>query len=428
LAKEGSMEDDEDLEKNTDLLRFNLYNSAFVVAQQGMVYPFELIKTRVQIRPSGGSELAAMAEVARGVIADRGVLRGLFHGFPWLVGPILFCEGLYYTTYVVMKKAMHDIAERYVTPQHREAVDLAIPFVAGGLAEACNTIVSVPTDILTQRLQILPREIEGSGPAVIRTVLAEQGVAGLFRGTTVTIVSYVPFSAVWLGTYEALKGIIACVGKREGSERAGSGAAAAAARAQHSPWREHLVHAWCGAVAATAATVVTNPIDVVKTRMQTLGAPSYLSVAAARQAQNGSAGGLAPMQQAPGYATALPQTQAALGQPSASLLRQRSVWYHMRYHMHMQKSFAAGSGGGPAQAAAAVMPLEALYGRPHTAGVAAPGTLRGGDTGVRERAAPPHTASLPLVSLDRGTLNPDWYGSGSRARARGCVCSCGRSA
>eukprot|EP01043_Picozoa_sp_COSAG02_P028363 COSAG02_NODE_1715_length_11211_cov_8.483801_10_plen_349_part_00 len=320
-AGHSAMDDDpEQLHENTDLVLFNAYNSVFVVAQQGVVYPFELIKTRVQIAPAqGGSELAAMAEVARGVIADRGMVRGLFHGFPWLVGPMLFCEGLYYTTYVVMKKSMHGITERYVAPQHRETANCAIPFLAGGLAEACNTVVSVPTDILTQRLQIIPSHIEGSGPAVVRSIIAEQGLVGMFRGTTATIVSYVPFSAVCWATYEALK----CLERKSVPP-----ADALEARAGHthadaaSSWREHLIHACCGTGAATVATVVTNPIDVVKTRMQTHGAPSYLSV--------------------PQQSTA--HSQFAIGQPHS--LRQRSMWYHLRYQKHLMQyaetSFAAG--------------------------------------------------------------------------------------
>lgn len=340
---------DTDLEKDTDLVLFNAYNAAFIVAQQGTAYPFELIKTRVQISSAqGGSELAAMAEVARGVVADRGVVRGLFHGFPWLVGPMLFCEGLYYTTYVVLKRAMHDIAGHCVAPKHREAADFAIPFVAGGLAEALNTIVSVPTDIVTQRLQILPRQLERSAPAVVRSVIAEQGLVGLFRGTTVTIASYVPFSAVWLGTYEALKGVIARL-DRENEVAANDPASLHKHSDTSSQWREHLVHAWCGAVAAVAATVVTNPIDVVKTRMQTHGAPSYLSVS---QQSNRCA-----------------QSQTTVGNLHA--LRQRSEWYHLRYQKHLMQQ-------------GAVVKLEARRFCTTTPSAQMPRSI-GSDTGVRLR-------------------------------------------
>ena len=76
------MEPEPEPQQVTDLVRFNAYNSAFIVTQQGIVYPFELIKTRVQIATAhGGSELAAMRTVARGVIADRGVVRGNRHAW-----------------------------------------------------------------------------------------------------------------------------------------------------------------------------------------------------------------------------------------------------------------------------------------------------------------------------------------------------------
>lgn len=311
------MEPEPEPQQVTDLVRFNAYNSAFIVTQQGIVYPFELIKTRVQIAPAhGGSELAAMRTVARGVIADRGVVRGLYHGFPWLAGPLLMCEAVYYTLYIVIKKAMHDFSGRHVAPQHRETADFVIPFAAGGLAEAGATIVSVPTDILTQRLQILPRNHAGSAPAVLRSVVKEQGLSGLYRGTTVTIASCVPFSAVWFCTYEALKGAVARLDRENKNAadalvaRAGRGSAGT-----ESPWREHLVHASCGTVAAIVSVVLTNPIDVVKTRMQTHGAPSYLSVS----------------QQGNGTADAKP----TFGQVHS--LRQRHAWYHLRYQKHLMQ-------------------------------------------------------------------------------------------
>ena len=301
----------------TDLVRFNAYNSAFIVTQQGIVYPFELIKTRVQIAPAhGGSELAAMRAVARGVIADRGVVRGLYHGFPWLAGPLLMCEAVYYTLYIVMKKAMHDFSERHIAPQHRETADFVIPFVAGGFAEAGATIVSVPTDILTQRMQILPRNHAGSAPAVLRSVVKEQGLSGLYRGTTVTIATCVPFSAVWFCTYEALKGVVARLDREnKNTADALAGSAGHGSAGTDSPWREHLVHASCGTAAAIVSVALTNPIDVVKTRMQTHGAPSYLS---ASQQSNGTA-----------------EAKTTLGQFHS--LRQRQAWYHLRYQKHLMQ-------------------------------------------------------------------------------------------
>ena len=312
-------EPEPELPPGVDLLRFNLYNSAFVVVQQGVVYPFELLKTRVQIGHATGSEVAAMVEQYHAVVAERGMIRGLFHGFPWLAGPLLVQEGLYYTSYVLMKDGMHAGVRRHVSPEYRESVDFAIPFVAGGLAECTNTVIAVPTDILTQRLQILPGGMEGSGPAVLRSVIAEQGVTGLFRGTTVTIVSYVPFSAVWFGTYEALKSGVTSLTQRSGRASGRKGGSRVRSVGGESWVPEVWLHAGCGGIAGTVATVVTNPIDVVKTRIQTFGAPSYLSANASgpQQLAQMAAGG----------------TQGSWGSAGHAALRQRAAWYHMRYHL-----------------------------------------------------------------------------------------------
>ena len=85
--------------------------------------------------------------------------------------------------------------------------------------------------VVTQRLQILPAGSPLSGPAVVRAVVAEQGPGGLMRGTTATLVAYVPYSAVWFGSYECAKragGGLVASGDSQGSGvhmlHAGSGA------------------------------------------------------------------------------------------------------------------------------------------------------------------------------------------------------------
>ena len=96
--------------------------------------------------------------------------------------------------------------------------------------------------------------------------------------------------------------------------------------------------------------MVTNPIDVVKTRIQTFGAPSFLSSNA-----------LGP-QQLPQMSAA--GTQGSWGSAGHVALRQRAAWYHMRYHL---AHAAAGTG----------------HGRLETSWAPAEVTRTVGDTGLR---------------------------------------------
>ena len=242
------------------MLRFNMWNSAFMLSQHAAVYPADVVKTRVQIGQSARSETAAMLKQARAIVAESGA-GGLYRGFGWAAAPLAAQEALYYSTYAYTKRLLVDAG----AAADRESAEFAAPFLAGAMAEAACTCLSVPTDVVTQRLQILPAGSPLSGPAVVRAVVAEQGPGGLMRGTTATLVAYVPYSAVWFGSYECAK-------------RAGGGLVASG-DSQGSG--VHMLHAGSGALAGIMATVVSNPLDVVKTRIQTNGAPSYLTQPAA---------------------------------------------------------------------------------------------------------------------------------------------------
>ena len=76
---------------------------------------------------------------------------------------------------------------------------------AGFFADVVATPLWVPAEVISTRLQI-------QGPGVVqyensahaaRHIVATEGVAGLFRGLTVSIVAFGPASAVWWGLYQA---------------------------------------------------------------------------------------------------------------------------------------------------------------------------------------------------------------------------------
>ena len=87
-----------------------------------------------------------------------------------------------------------------------------------------------------------------SGLQLALRIYQREGPLGLWRGTFATMLSLAPNSAVWWLTHEESKQRLA-------------------RRLQMS--EDHaLVHGWSGALAGVTSTVVTNPLDVVKTRLQ----------------------------------------------------------------------------------------------------------------------------------------------------------------
>ena len=178
--------------------------------------------------------------------------------------------------------------------------------VAGSLAGAATAVFVCPLDVLKTRLQVTAAVASSSAAAAssagdgssaastkraaaaarrpgiassLRSIFAAEGVAGLYRGLTPTLAALLPNWAVYFTTYDRLKSRIGDAAAERGWVVAGAPSPpspspsppslldleAAKRAAQHHP----AVHcaAACGAGGATL--LVTNPLWVVKTRLQT---------------------------------------------------------------------------------------------------------------------------------------------------------------
>ena len=123
--------------------------------------------------------------------------------------------------------------------------------VAGALAGSVTALFVCPLDVLKTRIQVLSRARTARAGIVggMRSIVRKEGIPGLYRGISPTLLALLPNWAVYFTVYERLKmGLVHVVDEDE-----------------HHP----LIHmaAACGAGVATVA--VTNPLWVIKTRMQT---------------------------------------------------------------------------------------------------------------------------------------------------------------
>ncbi|KAJ8769830.1 hypothetical protein K2173_008238 [Erythroxylum novogranatense] len=153
---------------------------------------------------------------------------------------------------------------------NRSPRELAYHAGAGAAAGAIAATFVCPLDVIKTRLQVhgLP-EGTNSGSVIItslQNIVRVEGFRGLYRGLSPTILALLPNWAVYFTVYEQLKGLLLSHG--DGSDQLPIGANMVAA---------------AGAGAATA--VATNPLWVVKTRLQTQrmrpGVVPYKSIASA---------------------------------------------------------------------------------------------------------------------------------------------------
>ncbi|GMH32870.1 hypothetical protein BSKO_00704 [Bryopsis sp. KO-2023] len=147
--------------------------------------------------------------------------------------------------------ATTDAHENMVYAQRQVLDEEKVSSISGAIAGAITATVVCPLDVLKTRLQVQSAEAGvqymGLSGGISRIVRVE-GVKGLYRGLSPTLVALIPNWAVYFFVYEKLK---IAMPQRSGMRgQAGN----------------HLVSA---AGAGVATVFATNPLWVVKTRLQT---------------------------------------------------------------------------------------------------------------------------------------------------------------
>lgn len=121
------------------------------------------------------------------------------------------------------------------------------------------------------------------GLQVAQQIIRQEGIRGLYKGFGLSIMTYVPSSAMWWGAYGMYQKLIWQVmtpspGTADSSaQTAGGSVAAAAASGSSTPPPDAPVHTTGEVIAVQTVSavlsglttsVVTNPLDLVKTRVQ----------------------------------------------------------------------------------------------------------------------------------------------------------------
>ncbi|KMZ71658.1 hypothetical protein ZOSMA_178G00470 [Zostera marina] len=141
---------------------------------------------------------------------------------------------------------------------HRSAKDIAIDAGAGAAAGAISATFVCPLDVIKTRLQVhgltsVPSGRKGSLiVSSLEEIVKNEGIKGMYRGLSPTILALLPTWAVSFTVYNKLKSLLKSHVDDDNQLSIGATIIAAS-----------------GAGAATA--IATNPVWVVKTRLQTQG-------------------------------------------------------------------------------------------------------------------------------------------------------------
>jgi len=159
----------------------------------------------------------------------------LYRGISVIVAGAIPSHAVYFATYELAKSRLGSNAEGHHFIKNG---------LAGALATMAHDAVVTPLDVIKQRLQMYNSSYMGFGHCLQRT-LQQEGVRALYASYPTTVMMNVPFMSVHFATYEFLKRLL--------SQRSGDGT---------------LEHMLAGGGAGALGGLVSNPLDVVKTRIQ----------------------------------------------------------------------------------------------------------------------------------------------------------------
>ena len=246
-------------------------------------HPLDTCKARLQVQGST-PRYTSLLDTMRQTFRAEG-LRGLYRGFGVTVVGSAPATCLYLTSYDASKQVLNE--------NFFKGNDFLAHFTAGMLAEIFSCVLWVPIDVTKERLQIqegcvqqsqqhherrgMTTNYRGSYDA-LRTIVRTEGLRGIYKGYGATVASFGPFSAFYFMFYEQIKKTTMSTyygeekekkeKKEKRKKRKKSGGVDLEEMDHHQRDPPFWLHMLNSSTASMLASFVTNPLDLVKLRLQ----------------------------------------------------------------------------------------------------------------------------------------------------------------
>mmetsp|Transcript_21692 Transcript_21692/g.38771 ORF Transcript_21692/g.38771 Transcript_21692/m.38771 type:complete len:310 (-) Transcript_21692:793-1722(-) len=203
--------------------------------------PLDMVKVRMQMAGrnlTAGEKRPGMVATGISVVKNEGVL-ALWSGLGPSLARGFFFGGARLGLYTPIKAAI-------VGDDRNPSFQMKV--LSGSLSGGLAAAVTSPIELIKTRLQAAGRDpsMPNTSMGVIRSVVASDGVPGLWRGAMPGLIRSAILTACQCATYDEVKRMV----------RTNTG------------WGDGLpLHLCSSMIAGLVTTTVTNPIDVIKTRM-----------------------------------------------------------------------------------------------------------------------------------------------------------------
>ena len=232
------------------MVQDSLANIALAGAMSGVIndvvtHPMDTLRAKLQTARSSTLSthpLTAMRAMAAATVATEG-LAGLYRG----VSSVGLFSAPAYALYFGSYKAVAARIEESWEKSSGATAPAYMYFLAGLAAEGASNVLYIPYDAIKQRLQCAPIGTNLNALSLSIAVVRAEGILGLYPGVLATILSYGPFSGIYFAVYEGLRRMF--VSDVPGVQSSGAVLG-------------------CAISAGSVAAIVTQPIDVIRTRIQ----------------------------------------------------------------------------------------------------------------------------------------------------------------
>ncbi|XP_071443567.1 mitochondrial glycine transporter B-like [Hetaerina americana] len=203
--------------------------------------PLDLVKTRLQtpVNASIGTNQSASMITIFGKILEKDHLPGLWKGITPSIARVIPGVGLYFSS-------LHWLRS-FTTKGYESEPGAFEAVVLGMAARSISGICLIPMTVIKTRFESGVYQYGGVAQA-FKTIYRNEGVRGLSCGLLPTLFRDAPFSGLYLMFYTQTKSAIPADWMNSNA---------------NAP-----IHFSCGVVAGLLASFVTQPADVLKTKMQ----------------------------------------------------------------------------------------------------------------------------------------------------------------
>ncbi|KAG1666546.1 Mitoferrin-1 [Nymphon striatum] len=227
----------ETLPETSSVLVHMSAGAAAGVMEHCVMYPFDSVKTRLQIlKPCPEAHYRSVGEAFYKMVRYEGIFRPV-RGMSAVVVGAGPAHALYFSCYEKSKEILGNSFLGKNNPISHCA--------AGGIATILHDGIMNPTEVIKQRMQVYNSPYKSCTDCMV-TTYRNEGLRAFYRSYTTQLTMNIPFQCIHFMIYEFMQQIT-------NKERT------------YSP----LAHMTSGGVAGGIAAAITTPLDVCKTLLNT---------------------------------------------------------------------------------------------------------------------------------------------------------------